>query len=75
LIASNEYIVYPINHLAQKRSADAIPLNLGYILAYLKSFGHNGIIVDDLLDKPLNLIFLKEIIDKLNPGLVGFSAL
>ena len=63
-----------INHLAQKRSADAIPLNLGYILAYLKSFGHNGIIVDDLLDKPLNLIFLKEIIDKLNPGLVGFSA-
>jgi radical SAM superfamily enzyme YgiQ (UPF0313 family) len=63
-----------INQLSLKHSPDTIPLNAGYISAYLIANGHNAIIVDDVKDVPLTLKRLDKFISEFKPGIIGFSA-
>jgi anaerobic magnesium-protoporphyrin IX monomethyl ester cyclase len=63
-----------VNQRAHHSSPSAIPLSMGYIVAYLRSLGHEGVILDDLHDRPLSLQTLETWIQKLSPEVVGFSA-
>ena len=47
---------------------------MGYILAYLRKHGHDGVIIDDLPNRPLSLWSLEEWIQKIRPGVIGFIA-
>jgi radical SAM superfamily enzyme YgiQ (UPF0313 family) len=63
-----------VNHHKHSTCVETIPLSAGYILAYLRSQGHGGVVIDDLQDRPLSLSALETWIRKLKPGIVGFSA-
>src|SRR5208282_4225947 len=63
-----------VNYTADSASAGTIPLSMGYILAYLKSLGHDGVILDDVRDRPLSLQVLEEWLQRVEPSVVGFTA-
>ena len=68
------FLFINVNHDVGWESSESIPISLGYILATLKSHGHDGAIVDDLRDRPLTFKALDQAILRLNPSLIGFTA-
>jgi len=66
------FLFINVNYTAD--SASASPLSMAYILAYLKSLGHDGVILDDVRDRPLSLHALEEWIQRTEPAVVGFTA-
>jgi len=68
------FIFINVNHDVGVESSESIPISLGYVLASLKSQGGDGIILDDLQDRPLGLTTLEEWIHRLDPGAIGFTA-
>lgn len=47
---------------------------MGYILASLKAHGADGVILDDLRDRPLTLRNLEKWIRRIEPQVIGFTA-
>jgi anaerobic magnesium-protoporphyrin IX monomethyl ester cyclase len=47
---------------------------MGYVLAYMKSLGYGGVIIDDVQDRPLSLYALEMWIQRLKPAAIGFTA-
>jgi radical SAM superfamily enzyme YgiQ (UPF0313 family) len=68
------FIFINVNHDVGFESSESIPISLGYVLASLKSRGGDGVILDDLQDRPLTLTALEEWIRRLDPSAVGFTA-
>ncbi len=68
------FLFINVNHDVGYESSESIPISLGYILAALKSQGHNGIILDDLRDRPLSLNVLEKWIRRLDPSVIGFTS-
>lgn len=67
------FLFINVNHDVGWQSSESIPISLGYILATLKGHGHDGAIMDDLLDRPLTFKALDQTILRLNPVLIGFT--
>jgi anaerobic magnesium-protoporphyrin IX monomethyl ester cyclase len=67
------FIFINVNHDVGFESSESIPISLGYVLASLKSRGGDGIILDDLQDRPLALGALEEWIRRLEPSAIGFT--
>jgi len=68
------FIFINVNHDVGFESSESIPISLGYVLASLKSHGGDGVILDDLQDRPLSLTTLEEWIRRLDPSAIGFTA-
>ncbi|MBI5569950.1 MAG: radical SAM protein [Desulfomonile tiedjei] len=68
------FLFINVNHDVGFESSESIPISLGYILAGLKAAGWDGVILDDLRDRPLSLGTLEKWIHRMNPSLVGFTA-
>jgi anaerobic magnesium-protoporphyrin IX monomethyl ester cyclase len=68
------FIFINVNHDVGFESSESIPISLGYVLASLKSRGGDGVILDDLQDRPLGLGALEEWIRRLGPSAIGFTA-
>jgi radical SAM superfamily enzyme YgiQ (UPF0313 family) len=68
------FIFINVNHDVGFESSESIPISLGYILATLKARGWDGIILDDLRDRPLTLNSLEKYIVRFDPAVVGFTA-
>jgi len=67
-------ILINVNHDVGFESSESIPISLGYIMAFVEKEGSRGIILDDLLDRPLSFSDLELWIQKTEPGLIGFTA-
>ncbi|MEW6350747.1 MAG: radical SAM protein [Thermodesulfobacteriota bacterium] len=67
------FLFINVNHEVGYESSESIPISLGYILAAVKAAGHDGVILDDLLDRPLSLRHLEVWIRRTNPAVVGFT--
>ena len=65
------FIFINVNHDVGFESSESIPISLGYVLASLKSRGGDGVILDDLQDRPLALTALEEWIHRLDPSAIG----
>jgi anaerobic magnesium-protoporphyrin IX monomethyl ester cyclase len=68
------FIFINVNHDVGFESSESIPISLGYVLASLKSQGSEGIILDDLQDRPLTLTALEKWIHRTDPSAIGFTA-
>ncbi|MFH0826034.1 MAG: radical SAM protein [Pseudomonadota bacterium] len=68
------FLFINVNHDVGFESSESIPISLGYILAALKGRGWDGIILDDLRDKPLTLRVLERWLQEIQPVVVGFTA-
>ncbi len=68
------FLFINVNHDVGYESSESIPISSGYILAALKTKGHKGIIIDDLLDRPLTLRNLEVWIRRIDPQVIGFTA-
>ena len=68
------FLFINVNHDVGFESSESIPISLGYIVASLKAAGAEGVILDDLRDRPLSLGTLEKWIRRMNPSLVGFTA-
>jgi anaerobic magnesium-protoporphyrin IX monomethyl ester cyclase len=68
------FLFINVNHDVEQESSESIPISLGYILAYLKAFGHEGVILDDIRSRQLTLKGLDHWIKSINPRIVGFTA-
>ena len=55
-------------------ASESIPISMGYILASMKKNGWDGVILDDLRDRPLSLANLEKWIRRLDPPVIGFTA-
>ncbi len=67
------FLFINVNHDVGYESSESIPISLAYILAALKQDGHEGIIVDDVRDRPLTLRNLEKWIRRMNTRVVGFT--
>ncbi len=67
------FLFINVNHEVGHESSESIPISLGYILAALKTAGHDGVIVDDLLDRHLALRHLEVWIRRIKPSVIGFT--
>lgn len=67
------FLFVNVNHQEEFASGDTIPVSMAYILAYLKDRGHSGVILDDILDRPLTLHALEMWVRKLEPAVIGFT--
>jgi radical SAM superfamily enzyme YgiQ (UPF0313 family) len=67
------FLFINVNHDVGHESSESIPISLGYVLASLRSRGGDGVILDDLQDRPLSLTALEEWIRRLRPSAVGFT--
>lgn len=70
---SGYFLFIHVNEWAPFRSADAIPISLGYILSALKREGFGGTILGDYKDSPLSPALVKELIRRSRPVAAGFS--
>ena len=68
------FLFINVNHDVGYESSESIPISTGYILAALKAAGFEGIILDDLRDRPLSLRNLEKWIRRIDPVVVGFTA-
>ncbi len=68
------FLFINVNHDVGSESSESIPISLGYVLAGLKTHGWNGVILDDLRDRPLTLKSLEKWIRRLDPQVIGFTA-
>lgn len=71
---NSRFIFINVNHDVGMESSESIPISLGYVLASVKAAGSDGIIIDDLLDRPLTLNSLEVWIRRFEPTVVGFTA-
>ena len=55
-------------------ASESIPISMGYILAAMKQQGREGVILDDLRDRPLSLANLEKWIRRVDPPVIGFTA-
>lgn len=68
------FLFINVNHDVGYESSECIPISLGYVLAALKHRGWNGVILDDVRDRPLTLRNLEKWIRRVDPWVVGFTA-
>lgn len=68
------FLFINVNHEVGAEHSESIPLSLGYVLAALKADGWDGIILDDLKDRPLTFKSLELWINRMDPSLIGFTA-
>lgn len=68
------FIFINVNHEVGYEQSESIPISLGYILATLNREGFDGVIIDDVLDRPLTLNALEKWIRRMNPAAIGFTA-
>ncbi len=68
------FLFINVNHDVGYESSESIPISTGYILAALKAGGFDGIILDDLRDRPLSLRNLEKWIRRVDPWVIGFTA-
>jgi anaerobic magnesium-protoporphyrin IX monomethyl ester cyclase len=68
------FLFINVNHDVGYESSESIPISTGYILAALKADGFEGVILDDLRDKPLSLKNLEKWIRRIDPWVIGFTA-
>lgn len=73
-LAVAAFLFININHDVGYESSESIPISMGYILAGIKAHGSDGVILDDLRDRPLTLRNLEKWIRRLNPQVIGFTA-
>ncbi|MFH0959165.1 MAG: radical SAM protein [Pseudomonadota bacterium] len=66
-------ILINVNHDVGFESSESIPISLGYILAFVEKEGSQGIILDDLHDRPLSFSDLESWIRKTEPRIIGFT--
>ncbi|MDD5451743.1 MAG: radical SAM protein [Desulfovibrionales bacterium] len=62
------------NRTSPVSSSDTIPISLGYIGAFLRDNGFEIVLWDDLKDRPLSLLKIREFILDRRPLYVAFSA-
>lgn len=55
-------------------ASESIPISMGYILAAMKQQSWEGVILDDLRDRPLSLANLEKWIHRVDPPVIGFTA-
>lgn len=67
------FLFINVNHDVGFESSESIPISLGYILASLKAIGWDGVILDDLRDRPLSLKSLEKWILRTDPKVIGFT--
>jgi hypothetical protein len=67
------FLFLNVNHDVGYESSESIPISLGYLLAYLKSGGRQGVILDDLRDRTLSLRTLESWLRRIRPRVVGFT--
>jgi len=67
------FLFINVNHDVGYESSESIPISLGYILAALKAAGARGVILDDLMDRPLALTVLEKWIQSIDPAVIGFT--
>jgi len=68
------FLFINVNHDVGFESSESIPISLGYILACLKADEQDGVILDDIRDRPLTLKSLEKWILRTDPAVVGFTA-
>ena len=68
------FLFINVNHDVGFESSESIPISSGYILACLRAAGHDGVILDDLLDRSLTLRTLEIWIRRVKPQVIGFTA-
>jgi anaerobic magnesium-protoporphyrin IX monomethyl ester cyclase len=69
-----DFLFINVNHDVGYESSESIPISMSYILAALKAQGHEGVIIDDLRDRPLTLKNLEKWIRRIEPEVIGFTA-
>ncbi len=69
-----QFLFINVNHDVGYESSECIPISLGYILAVLKEQGREGVILDDVRDRPLSLNELEKWIRRVVPKVIGFTA-
>jgi radical SAM superfamily enzyme YgiQ (UPF0313 family) len=67
------FLFINVNHDVGYESSESIPISTSYILAALKAGGFEGIILDDLRDRPLTLKNLEKWIRRIDPWVIGFT--
>jgi len=67
------FLFINVNHDVGYESSESIPISLGYILAALRAEGYQGVILDDLRDRPLTFKSLEKWILRLDPAVIGFT--
>ena len=68
------FLFINVNHDAGCESSESIPISEGYLLAGLKARGWDGVILDDLRDRPLSFKCLENWIQRIEPSVIGFTA-
>ena len=68
------FLFINVNHEVGYEASESIPISMGYILASMKKNGWDGVILDDLRDRPLSLANLEKWIRRLDPPVIGFTA-
>ncbi|MBI4965945.1 MAG: radical SAM protein [Desulfomonile tiedjei] len=68
------FLFINVNHDVGYESSESIPISLGYILAALRADGWDGVILDDVRDRPLTLKSLEKWILRVDPMVIGFTA-
>ncbi len=68
------FLFINVNHEVGFEASESIPISLGYILAAMKQQDLDGVILDDLLDRPLSLANLEKWIRRVDPPVIGFTA-
>lgn len=68
------FLFINVNHDVGYESSESIPISLGYVFATLKARGFDGVILDDLRDRPLTLTALEKWIKRIEPTVIGFTA-
>jgi anaerobic magnesium-protoporphyrin IX monomethyl ester cyclase len=68
------FLFINVNYDVGSESSESIPISEGYLLAGLKAGGWDGIILDDVKDRPMSLKCLEMWIQRIGPKVIGFTA-
>jgi anaerobic magnesium-protoporphyrin IX monomethyl ester cyclase len=68
------FLFINVNHEVGVEASESIPISMGYVLAAMKQQGWEGVILDDLRDRPLSLATLEKWIRRMDPPVIGFTA-
>jgi anaerobic magnesium-protoporphyrin IX monomethyl ester cyclase len=68
------FLFVNVNHEVGFEASESIPISMGYIIAAMKQQGWEGVILDDLRDRPLSLANLEKWIRRVDPPVIGFTA-
>jgi radical SAM superfamily enzyme YgiQ (UPF0313 family) len=67
------FLFINVNHEVGYEFSESIPISTGYIAANLKAKGYDGVILDDVKDRPLTLNSLEKWIRIVDPDVIGFT--